>query len=72
MERLARVRPLNREALRDLGASAHAFADQAEVLILSMVRGGTAEVLVALVEEIFDSFRDAERLIEIALRRGRR
>ena len=71
MARLAQVQPLDQPALRQLGRSIHGLAEQAEVLILAMVQRGGAEALVNLVEEIFDSFRDAERLIEIALRRGR-
>ena len=70
--RLARVQPLDQAALRQLGAAVHGFADQAEALIMRMVSGGGAVVLIALVEEIFDSFRDAERQIEIVLKKGRR
>ncbi len=69
--RLAQRQPLDRPALHQLGRSIHGLADQAEVLILAMVQRGGAEALVAVVEEIFDSLRDAERLVEIALRRGR-
>jgi len=71
MRRLGGAKPLDREALLHLGTQAHVLANQAEDLILSMVKAGTPEAFVALVDEIFDSFRDAEAQIETALKRRR-
>jgi hypothetical protein len=68
---LACRQPLDRLGLHQLGTSIHGLAEQAEVLILAMVQRGGAEALVGVVEDIFDSLRDAERLVDIALRRGR-
>jgi hypothetical protein len=72
MRRLAGVTPLDREALQHLGRSAHVLAEQAEVLILNMVEHGALHKLVVLVEEIFDSLRDAEAQIGTVLKRRQR
>ena len=72
MARLAKVQPLDREALGRLRDVVHSLADQADTLILTMVKQEAPDALVAAVEEVFDAYREAEGQIEAVIKRGRR
>ena len=72
LRRLAGVQPLDRAALGRLREKVHDLADQADKLLLTLVRLGAPDPVVTAVEEVFDAFRDAEEQIEAVIKRGRR
>jgi hypothetical protein len=70
MERLGKGQPPDRQAFERLRDMVHHWAEQADTQILAMVGQGAPEPLVGVMEEIFDAFRDAERQLEVVIRRG--
>lgn len=60
------------EALQREGEWVHTLADEADALLIAMVRLAADSVLIAEVERMFDSLRNLEERIEAALKLARK
>ena len=61
---LLRAQSVKDNSVRCLRECAHGYAEEADLLLLSMVRDGAPTTIIEAAEKLFDDFRQAEEELE--------
>ena len=67
LKEMLRAQLANDTSVRRLYGCAHGYAEEADLLLLAMVRHGAPMTLIEVTEELFDFFRQAEEEIQSRL-----